>query len=110
MKKLKIKKGDIVRVIAGADRTKDNNTGRVLSVDPDKMRVVVEGINIRSRHMRPTQAHPEGRIAKMEMPIHYSNVMLLDSSGKATRVGSKEIQDGDKTKRVRVARTTGEQF
>ena len=107
MKKLKIRKNDVVEVLAGNSK---GQRGRVLSVDPDKMRVVVEGVNIRSRHMRPTQAHPEGRIAKMEMPIHYSNVMLLDNSGKKTRVGSKEIEEGGKTRRVRVARTTGEQF
>lgn len=107
MKKLKIRKNDVVKVLAGNSK---GMTGRVLSVDPDKMRVVVEGVNVRSRHMRPTQAHPEGRIAKMEMPIHYSNVLLLDSSGKPTRVGSKTVQEGGKTRRVRIARTTGEQF
>lgn len=107
MKKLKIRKNDVVRVLAGNSKGLE---GRVLSVDPDKMRVVVEGVNVRSRHMRPTQAHPEGRIAKIEMPVHYSNVQLIDSSGKTTRVGSKEVTEGGKTRRVRVARTTGEQF
>lgn len=107
MKKLKIKKGDTVRVLTGNSK---NTMGKVLSVNPEKMRVVVEGVNVRKRHMRPTQAHPEGRIAEIEMPIHYSNVMMVDNTGKATRLGSKEIEEGGKTKRVRVARTTGEQF
>lgn len=107
MKKLKIKKGDLVRVIAGNNK---GDEGRVLSVHPEKMRVVIEGVNVRSRHMRPTQAHPEGRIAKIEMPVHYSNVMLLDGAGKPTRLGSKEIEEGGDTKRVRIARTTGEQI
>lgn len=107
MKKLKIKKGDFVRVIAGNSKGVE---GKVLSVLPDKMRIVVDGVNIRKRHMRPTQEHPEGRIAEIEMPIHYSNVMLVDGSGKLTRLGSKEINEGDKTKRARIARTTGEQI
>lgn len=107
MKKLKIKKGDFVRVIAGNSK---GTEGKVLSVIPDKMRIVVDGVNVRKRHMRPTQAHPEGRIAEVEMPVHYSNVMLVDGSGKVTRLGSKEINDSEKTKRVRIARTTGEQI
>lgn len=105
MKKLKIKKGDTVKVLTGNSK---NTMGKVLSVNPEKMRVVVEGVNVRKRHMRPTQAHPEGRIAEIEMPIHYSNVMIVDGSGKTTRIGSKEVQEGDKTKRVRIARTTGQ--
>lgn len=107
MKKLKIRKGDTVRVLTGNSK---NTMGKVLSVNPEKMRVVVEGVNIRKRHMRPTQAHPEGRIAEIEMPIHYSNVMVVDGDGKTTRIGSKEIQEGGKTKRVRIARTTGQQI
>ena len=79
--KLQIKKGDMVKVIAGNDNKK---TGRVLEVDRTKMRVLVEGINIRKKHSRPTQTNPNGGIISKEMPIHYSNVMLL-VGGETTR-------------------------
>ncbi len=72
--KLHIKKGDMVKVITGKDK---NQTGRVLDVDRTKMRILVEGVNIRKKHSRPTNANPNGGIISMEMPIHYSNVMLL---------------------------------
>ncbi len=79
--KLQIKKGDMVKVIAGNDKQK---TGRVLEVDSTKMRVLVEGINIRKKHSRPTQTNPNGGIISKEMPIHYSNVMLM-VGGEAVR-------------------------
>jgi|JI81BgreenRNA_FD_contig_51_1943147_length_5454_multi_2_in_0_out_0_11 large subunit ribosomal protein L24 len=90
--RLKIKKGDIVRVIAGSDirptseersqgaPAKKEVTGRVLEVHPKTMRIVVEGVNVRKKHMRPTQEFPEGTIAEKEMPIHYSNVQLVSDS------------------------------
>jgi large subunit ribosomal protein L24 len=101
--KLKIKKNDTVRIIAGNDKGKE---GKVIEVIPDKLRIVVEGINVRKRHTRPTTAAPEGRILEREMPIHYSNVMLLDGAKNITRVGMKS-NDGQ---RVRIARTTGEEI
>ncbi len=64
----------MVKVIAGNDK---NTTGRVLQVDDKKMRILVEGINVRKKHSRPTQTNPNGGIVSKEMPIHYSNVMLL---------------------------------
>jgi large subunit ribosomal protein L24 len=101
---LKIRKEDMVKVISGKDRGK---TGRVLRVDPKKERVYVEGVNIRTRHVRPhglrdVQRQQEvGGIVKDEGPVHISNVMLLDpKSGEPTRVGVKR-RDG---RRVRVAR------
>jgi large subunit ribosomal protein L24 len=103
--KLKIKKNDTVRVIAGNDKGKE---GRVIRVLPDKMRVVVEGVNIRKRHMRPTQARPEGAIVEREMPIHYSNVMILDGAGNTTRINSKIVEEDGARKRVRIANTTGD--
>lgn len=104
--KLKIKKGDTVRILAGNDKGKE---GRVLELLPEKMRVVVEGINVRKRHMRPTPNAQQGQIIEREMPIHYSNVMLLDGAGNTTRIGVKTVeQNGEKTK-VRIARTTGEE-
>ena len=97
MATMKIKKGDMVRVIAGADK---NNEGKVLSVDPKKGRLVVEGINIVKKHSMTNQA---GGIIEEEAPIDISNVMLL-VDGKTTRVGFK-IEDG---KKVRVAKASGE--
>lgn len=72
--KLKIKKGDTVEVITGEYK---KETGRVLEVYPDKMRVLVEGVNIRKKHQKPTQTNPDGGIVDMEVPIHYSNVKLV---------------------------------
>jgi len=80
--KLKIKKGDTVIVIAGNDKGK---TGRVIAVYPKKMCVLVEGVNVRKKHMRPSPAYPQGGIISKEMPIHYSNVMLVGPDGKPVR-------------------------
>ncbi|MFM8437659.1 MAG: 50S ribosomal protein L24, partial [Candidatus Kapaibacterium sp.] len=79
--KLQIKKGDVVQVIAGNDK---GTSGRVIEIDREKLRVVVEGVNIRKKHARPSQANPNGGIISREMPIHYSNVMLM-VNGKASR-------------------------
>ena len=79
--KLAIKKGDIVQVIAGNDKGKP---GRVLEINRKTMRVLVEGINIRKKHTRPTQANPNGGILTKEMAIHYSNVMHM-VDGKPSR-------------------------
>ena len=97
---LKIKKGDTVKVIAGKDR---NAEGKVISVDMKKGRILVEGVNMITKHAKPSQANPEGGIIQREAPIDISNVMLV-YKGKATRVGFK--MDGDK--KVRYAKTTGE--
>ncbi|MFY8001226.1 MAG: 50S ribosomal protein L24 [Candidatus Kapaibacteriota bacterium] len=104
--KLKIKKGDTVRIIAGNDKGKE---GRVIQLLPEKMRLIVEGVNVRKRHTRPTPNAQQGQIIEREMPIHYSNVLLLDGAGNPTRLGVKNVeQDGQKS-RVRIARTTGEE-
>ncbi len=100
--KLKIKKGDTVKVIAGDSKGKE---GKVLSVDVAKSRVLVEGLNMVSKHTKPNAKNTEGGIVKMEAPMHISNVMLVDpKSGKATRVGRKLVED----KLVRVAKKSGE--
>lgn len=78
-------------VITGNDKGK---TGRVLEVIPDRMRILVEGVNIRTKASRPTQQNPKGGLIHKELPIHYSNVQLIDSDKKATRVG---IRLTDKT-------------
>lgn len=98
MATVKIKKGDMVKVIAGKDKGKE---GKVLSVKDSK--VVVEGVNTVTKHAKPSQANPQGGIIKKEAAIDISNVMY-SHKGKATRVGFK--LDGDK--KVRVAKSTGE--
>ena len=96
----KLKKGDKVVVLAGKDKGKE---GEISSVNPKAGKAVVEGINIAIRHTRQSQASQGGRIPTA-MPIDLSNLALLDSNGKATRVGFRE-EDG---KKVRFAKTTGE--
>lgn len=106
--KLKIKKGDTVRIIAGNYRsTADKvNQGKVLEVLLQENRVVVEGINMVTKHQKPTAGKPEGGIKKTEASIHISNVMLVDpASGKPTRVGRKLNAEG---KLQRFAKKTGE--
>jgi large subunit ribosomal protein L24 len=100
MPKLKIKKGDTVKVLAGNYRGQE---GKVLSVIIDKNRAIVEGINTVSRHTKPSAANPQGGIVKKEAPIHISNLMLVHN-GNATRVGRK-IED---EKIVRYAKKSGE--
>ena len=97
----KIKKGDRVVVLAGKDKGRQ---GSVLKVIPKEDRVVVEGINMIQRHTRATQADPQGGIRSSEAALHVSNVAIVDSKGKPTRVGFR-VEDG---KKVRVAKTTGE--
>ena len=81
---LHIRKGDRVKVIRGNYR---GHEGTVLRVEPDKTRVVVQGVNVRKRHRKPSQTDPEGGIITFEAPIHASNVMLVDpASGEPTRV------------------------
>jgi large subunit ribosomal protein L24 len=98
---LKIRRGDTVVVISGKDKGK---RGEVEQVIPAKERVVVSGVNIRTRHARPSQQNQEG-LYTFEAPIHISNVMLVDSdSGEPTRVGHRFTESGEK---VRVARRSG---
>lgn len=106
--KLKIKKGDMVQVIAGNDKGKTPR--RVLLVDDKRMRVLVEGVNIRKKHARPSQQNPNGGIIEMEMPIHYSNVMLIDSEKKATRVGLKVTEENGKRRVTRIAKTNNKEI
>ena len=96
---MKIKKGDTVKVIAGKDKDK---TGKVVSVDVKNNRVVVEGVNMITKHEKPSMSNQQGGIVHQEAPIDISNVMLF-VDGKATRVGF-EVKDG---KKVRVAKATG---
>ena len=102
---IKIKKNDMVKVIAGGDANKKNPVGRVLEVDRKTGKVLVEGMKMIKRHTRPNPAKQiKGGIAEKESWIHVSNVMVLTSGGVPTRIGYK--MDGDT--RTRIARKTGE--
>ena len=104
MSKTNIKKGDTVQVLAGDDRGKQ---GRVGKVDAEKQRAIVEGVNMVTKHAKPSAKHPQGGRIQMEAPIHISNLSLLDpKSGKPTRVGYNTV-DG---KKVRVAKKSGEEI
>ena len=100
MSTMKIRKGDMVKVIAGKDKDKE---GKVIAVDKKDGRVLVEGVNMLTKHTKPSAANQNGGIVHQEGYIDASNVMLLHN-GKATRVGFK--MDGDK--KVRFAKATGE--
>jgi large subunit ribosomal protein L24 len=97
----KIKKGDRVMVLTGKDKGRQ---GDVLKVLPKDDRVFVSGLNMVQRHTKASQADPQGGIKHKEASLHLSNVAIVDSNGKPTRVGFKV--DGDK--KVRIAKTTGE--
>jgi large subunit ribosomal protein L24 len=104
--RIKIKKDDLVRVIAGRDKGK---TGKVVEVDRFNRKVTVEGVMIVKRHTRPNPSKQiKGGIAEKPMPIDVSNVMMLTAAGVPTRVGYKLETVGDKVRRVRVARKGGE--
>lgn len=100
MSSMKLKKGDTVKVIAGKDLNKE---GKILSVDRKKGRVIVEGVNMITKHTKPSQANPNGGIVQREAALDASNVMYVHK-GKATRLGYKV--EGDK--KVRFAKSTGE--
>lgn len=102
-RKLHIKKGDTVMVIAGDSK---GQQGRVLVVDIEKEKILVEGVNMVSKHTRPTNKTPKGGIITKEAPIHISNLKVIDSSGKPTRVGRKTDEKTNKT--VRYSKKTGE--
>jgi large subunit ribosomal protein L24 len=104
-KKLYIKKGDTVMVITGESK---GQKGRVLEINRDKNRAIVEGVNLVSKHTKPNAKAPQGGIIKKEAPIHISNLMLIDpTSGKPTRVGKRL---NDKKKLVRYSKKSGEEI
>lgn len=112
--KLHVKKGDTVMVISGRkDRTDPKTgefkpgikgkTGKVLAVNPKEQTVVVEGLNIIKRAVRPNPRNPQGGFVEKEGPLHVSKVMpVCPSCGKPTRVRKKEVVEGGKTRRIRV--------
>jgi len=108
---VKIKKGDTVVVIAGKDK---GAKGKVIQAYPTKERVLVEGVNRIKKHTRVSTTQrgaQSGGIVTQEAPIHVSNVMVVDSDGKPSRVSKKEVKGEDgKVRRVRVARTNGKEI
>ena len=100
MSAIKIKKGDLVRVIAGKDKDKE---GKVTSIDAKNNKAIVEGINVVTKHSKPSAQNQNGGIIHQEAPIDISNIMLVHK-GKTTKIGYK--MEGDK--KVRVAKSTGE--
>ncbi len=103
VKKLHVRKGDTVKVIAGNSKGK---TGKVLEVQTDKYRAIVEGVNVVSKHIKPSATNPNGGIEKSEASVHLSNLMVVDpSNGEATRVGRKADENG---KLVRYSKKSGE--
>lgn len=108
MAKLKLKSGDTVKVITGKDKGKE---GKILSVDRKNNRIIVEGVNMTTKHTKPSAANQQGGIIHQEAPIHASNVMYV-YKGQATKLGSKVVQEERngrvKNVRYRVAKSTGE--
>lgn len=103
--KLNIRKGDLVKVIAGDSK---GQQGKVLQVITKDSRVLVEAVNMVSKHTKPSAANPNGGINKQEAPIHISNLMLVDpKSGNPTRISRKRSEDG---KLVRIAKKSGEEI
>ncbi|WP_345950775.1 MULTISPECIES: 50S ribosomal protein L24 [unclassified Mucilaginibacter] len=103
--KLKIRKGDLVKVIAGDSK---GQQGKVTEIIIDKNRAVIEGVNMISKHTKPNAANPNGGIVKKEAAIHISNLALVDpKSGETTRVGRKKNDAG---KLVRVSKKSGEEI
>ncbi|MCL6612218.1 MAG: 50S ribosomal protein L24 [Peptococcaceae bacterium] len=103
MPKVHVRKGDTVLVTTGKDKGKK---GKIISVDPEKSRVIIEGVNIVKRHARPTRKVPQGGIMEKPAPVHSSNVMLFCTKcGNPTRIKKKFLEDG---KKVRVCKECGE--
>jgi large subunit ribosomal protein L24 len=102
-RKLNIKKGDTVMVIAGDSK---GQQGRVLVVNAEKEKILVEGVNMVSKHARPTNKTPKGGIIQKEAPIHISNLKVIDGTGKPTRIGRK--LDEKTNKMVRYSKKSGE--
>ncbi|MCC9165875.1 50S ribosomal protein L24 [Pontibacter harenae] len=102
-KKLHVKTGDTVKVLAGDERGK---TGRITAVNIEKQRVTIEGLNLVTKHTKPSAQNPQGGITKIEAPIHASNVALVDpTTGETVKVGSRKNSEG---KTERYSKKTGE--
>lgn len=107
-KKLHVRRGDQVQVLAGVDK---GTKGRVLAVYPSKERVLVEGVNLKTHHEKPSQENQQGGRVKREASIHISNVMVVDpTTGEPTRIGRKRLQaDGSNPARwIRYGKSSNE--
>lgn len=102
--KIHVKKGDMVKVLAGEAK---GATGKILMVDREKYRAIVEGVNMVSKHTKANAKNPQGGIVKQEAPIHISNLMVLDSKGVASRIGRRMGENG---KLVRYSKKSGEEI
>lgn len=103
-KSMKIRKGDRVRVISGKSKGKE---GEVLRVYPSKNKVLVEGANVVKKHQKQVRSTMQAGIIDKDMPIHVSNVMLIDADGQATRVGVRVEEVDGKRKKIRFSKKTG---
>jgi large subunit ribosomal protein L24 len=101
--KLHIKKGDTVKIISGESK---GQQGRILKVNVDTQRAIVEGVNMISKHTKPNAQSPKGGIIKQEAPIHISNLKLIDGAGNATRIGKRF--DEKENKNIRYSKKSGE--
>jgi len=102
-KKLHVKTGDTVKVIAGDERGK---TGRIIAVNADKQKVTIEGLNLVTKHAKPSAKNPQGGISQVEAPIHASNVAIVDpKTGEATKTAKRKNSEG---KTERYSKKTGE--
>ena len=107
MNKLHVKVGDTVMLMVGDKKGDRGKTGKVLTVSPKEGKVIVEGINMVSKHAKPSPKHPQGGIIKQEAGIHVSNLQIVDpSKGGPTRIGHKFVGD----KKIRYAKKSGEEI
>ncbi len=105
---MRIKKGDTVFIRTGQSKGK---TGRVLYVEEAKNKIVVEGVNLRKKHQKPTQKNPKGGVISLEAPIHLSNVAIYSNTlAGPTRLSTKVLTEGGKKQRIRICRKTGEEI
>lgn len=101
---MKIRKGDRVRVITGKNKGKE---GEVLRTFPEDNKILVEGANLVKKHQKQTKSTMQGGVIEKDMPLHVSNVMLIDADGQATRVGIRVEEEDGKRKKVRFSKKTG---
>lgn len=101
-KKLHVKTGDTVKVIAGDERGK---SGRIIAVNLNTQRVTIEGLNLVTKHAKPSAKNPQGGISKVEAPVHASNVALVNAKGETIKAGSRKNSEG---KTERYSKKTGE--
>ncbi len=102
--KLHVKKGDTVKVLSGNSK---GTTGKIRKVEVSKLRAIVEGVNMITKHAKPNAKQPQGGMLKMEAPINISNLMVVDSKGIATRTGRRINSEG---KLVRYSKKSGEEI